>query len=222
MKIVIIDDDALVCESLATIAVKGSLKQGLKPIKVSAVGHNGKQAIELYKKFRPDIILLDIQMPKLNGIEAGKIIMKEYPAAKILFLTTFLDEEYIIQALRIGAKGYLMKSSVDSVLPALYAIERGQSVFGDEIVEKIPHMLDHASSNYSSEKSNFFSTLTKSEFSIVKLVADGKNNREIADSLHFSEGTIRNYLSIILEKLDLRDRTQLAIAYYKYNKLDKS
>ncbi|HHU53140.1 MAG TPA: response regulator transcription factor [Clostridiaceae bacterium] len=217
MRIIIIDDDALVCESLATIAVQGSIQQGTEPIEVLAIGHDGQAAIELYDKFQPDIILLDIRMPELDGLEAGKIILANYPKAKILYLTTFLDEEYIMQALRIGAKGYLMKSSVKNVLPALYAIERGQRVFGDEIIEKIPPLLDKAVKNKTDNKiqNNIFSVLSETEYTIVELIADGKNNREIADALHFSEGTIRNYLSTILEKLNLRDRTQLAIAYYK-------
>ena len=115
MRIAIVDDDALVCESLSTIAVQGSLQQGTDLIEVLAVGNNGLEAIEIYEKYQPDILLLDIQMPEMNGLEAAKIILEKYPKAKILFLTTFLDEEYIIQALRMGAKGYLMKSSVGSV-----------------------------------------------------------------------------------------------------------
>ncbi|HHT24925.1 MAG TPA: response regulator transcription factor [Clostridiaceae bacterium] len=217
MKIIIIDDDALVCESLATIAVHGAIKQGTETIEVLAIGHDGKTAVDLYNKYQPDIILLDIRMPELNGLEAGKIILENHPEAKILYLTTFLDEEYIVQALRIGAKGYLMKSSVKNVLPALYAIERGQRVFGDEIIEKLPPLLDQAAKNKTDyqAKNNIFSKLSETEHTIVELIADGKNNREIAEALHFSEGTIRNYLSTILEKLNLRDRTQLAITYYK-------
>ncbi|MGB4610003.1 MAG: response regulator transcription factor [Saccharofermentanales bacterium] len=217
MKIIIIDDDALVCESLATIAVQGSIQQGTEPIEVLAIGHDGQAAVELYDKYHPDIVLLDIRMPELDGLEAGKMILANHPEAKILYLTTFLDEEYIMQALRIGAKGYLMKSSVKNVLPALYAIERGQRVFGDEIIEKLPPLLDKAAKHKTDNqaKDNVFALLSETEYTIVELIAEGKNNREIAEALHFSEGTIRNYLSTILEKLNLRDRTQLAITYYK-------
>lgn len=222
MRIAIVDDDALVCESLSTIAVQGSLQQGTDLIEVLAVGNNGLEAIEIYEKYQPDVLLLDIQMPEMNGLDAGKIILEKFPKAKILFLTTFLDEEYIIQALRMGAKGYLMKSSVGSVLPALYAIERGQRVFGDEIVDRLPPLLNQVAINKTKKRSNYFAKLTDSEFTIVELISDGKNNREIAESLHFSEGTIRNYLSTILEKLNLRDRTQLAIAYYKHHQSTES
>lgn len=220
MKIIIIDDDPIVCESLSMITEIGSKKGGEEEIEVVAKGYDGKEAFPLYEKHRPDILLLDIRMKEVNGLEAAKNILATYPDAKILFLTTFLDDEYIIEALRIGAKGYLVKSKVESVLPALYAIRSNQRVFGDEIVDKLPQLIDsqQARKENKSPSGDYFAALTDKEWHFVRLIAEGKNNREIADDLHFSEGTVRNYLSVILDKLGLRDRTQLAVAYYKYGK----
>lgn len=220
MKIIIVDDAPIVCESLRMITVLGSEKSSGEKIEVLATGNDGLEAIQLYKKHRPDIILLDIQMSEMNGLDAAKEIIDFDPKAKVLFLTSFLDDEYILQALRLGAKGYLIKSNVSTVLPALYAIQNHQYVFGDDIVEKIPELIGQGgkAKKEDEEMDSYFAELSDKEWSFVELVAQGLNNKEIAEELHFSEGTVRNYLSIILEKLNLRDRTQLAIAYYKYKK----
>jgi DNA-binding NarL/FixJ family response regulator len=221
MKIVIVDDDPIVCSSLKSIIeITGRTAQPSNDsFEVVATGLDGTEAVTLYETHRPDILLLDIQMKQMSGLDAAKIILDKHPKAKILFLTTFLDEAYILDALRIGAKGYLMKTDVSSILPALIAISKGQRVFGDEIVDKIPHMMTEAAAGPESEdqirQHSAFSSLSGKEWAITRLVAQGKNNKEIADELHFSEGTVRNYLSTILEKLDLRDRTQLAVTYYK-------
>ncbi|NMB15187.1 MAG: response regulator transcription factor [Gallicola sp.] len=208
MRIIIIDDDPLVCQSLKTIIEAGSKQGSGEEIEVITMGENGEEAVAFYEKERPDIILLDIRMDKMDGLEAGKVILEKDPEAKILYLTTFLDGDYIVEALRIGAKGYLMKSGYESIVTALYAIQEGQRVFGDEIIEKIPGMIKQ-------EKTKTIPELTKREMDLVERVAEGMNNKEIAEELFLSEGTVRNYLSIILEKLQLRDRTQLAIFYYK-------
>ncbi len=208
MRIIIIDDDPLVCQSLKTIIEAGSKQGSGEEIEVITMGENGEEAVAFYEKERPDIILLDIRMDKMDGLEAGKVILEKDPEAKILYLTTFLDGDYIVEALRIGAKGYLMKSGYESIVTALYAIQEGQRDFGDEIIEKIPGMIKQ-------EKTKTIPELTKREMDLVERVAEGMNNKEIAEELFLSEGTVRNYLSIILEKLQLRDRTQLAIFYYK-------
>jgi DNA-binding NarL/FixJ family response regulator len=198
-----------------------SRKDNAEEVTVLATGSDGQDAIDLFHQHRPDIILLDIRIEKIDGLTAGKAILSEDNDAKILYLTTFVDEEYIIAALRMGAKGYLRKSDVENILPALYAIQRGQHVYGGEIAEKISPILFHEKqSNVLSDQENghcdkMFQGLSDREWDLVKLVAQGLNNREISNTLHLSEGTVRNYLSAILEKLDFRDRTQLAIAYYK-------
>lgn len=198
MKIIIIDDDYLVVNSLKTIVTANG-------IEVLSVGYNGLEAVELYSKFRPDLILMDIRMEKMNGIDATKEILKIDSKAKILLVTTFQDDEYISSALSLGCKGYILKQNIEGIIPAINAVYSGNLVFDSKIVWNIQ--------NYS--KKNINDNLTEREFDILLLVAKGLNNKEIARRLFLSEGTVRNYISIMLEKLSLRDRTQLAIYYYK-------
>ena len=146
-----------------------------------------------------------------SGVEAGRQILQEFPDMKILFLTTFSDKEYIVEALSMGAKGYLIKQNTETVAPALRAVMSGQNVFGDEIVTKLPGLMSRKEDG----GGNVPYTLKPRELEIISLVAEGLSNREISGRLYLSEGTVRNYLSTILEKLELRDRTQLAVFYYK-------
>lgn len=205
MKIIIIDDDKLVSMSLKTIL------NANEKIEVVAIGNDGYDAIDLYPKHLPDVLLMDIRMEKMTGLEAAEQIIAKYPNAKILFLTTFSDDEYIVKALNIGAKGYILKQDFEGIAPALEAVMSGQTVFGSTIVNKLPNILN-SSESFHYEKYG----ISKKESEIIELVAQGYSNREIADKSFLSEGTVRNYLSIILEKLDLRDRTQLAIFYYQH------
>lgn len=206
MNVIIIDDDKFVTSALKAIL------EASGDVTVPATGTDGSEAIELYEKYNPDILLTDIQMKGLSGLEATEAIIKKYPDARILLLTTFLDDEYIIQALKLGAKGYLLKQDYESILPALEAVYSGQSVLGTEIISKIPGLI--------SSTSKFDYTLydiNEREINIIELIADGLSNKEIAAKLFLSEGTVRNYLSQILEKLGLHNRTQLAVFYYKHN-----
>jgi len=207
IKVVIIDDDGFICASLKTIL------QANPDIEVTAAGTSGEEAISLYDKFRPDILLMDIRMGGISGLDAGEQILKNHPDAKVLFLTTFSDDEYIVKALRMGAKGYLIKQNAESVAPAIKAVISGQSVFGNEITSKIPAFINEQRKPDLSRHG-----VSVREMEVIELVAKGLNNKEIADALYLSEGTVRNYLSIILEKLELRDRTQLAVLYYKYER----
>ncbi len=204
MRIVIVDDDRLVCSSLKVILEMDS------EIKVDAIGNDGGEAVTLYEQYAPDVLLMDIRMGTMNGIEAAEQILAKHKNAKILFLTTFSDDEYIVKALKIGAKGYLLKQDYDSILPALKAVSIGQSVFGSDIITKLPDLMQHKK-EFSYEKYQ----LTKKEYELLTMVAEGLSNKEIADAMYLSEGTVRNYLSNLLLKLDVRDRTQAAIFYYK-------
>lgn len=213
MNILIVDDDALVTSGIRTI-VEMATKNFPEPYRVCATGMNGLEAVALYKKHHPDIVLLDIRMPEMDGITAGKEILSHDPQAKLIYLTTFLEDDYIVDALKLGAKGYLMKTNFEVIIQAIQSVAAGQRVFGDEIVAKIPGYLNAASSAPSSPGNGM--NLSEKELELISWVAEGLNNKEIAAQMHFSEGTIRNYLSVILEKLHLRDRTQLAIYYYKH------
>lgn len=205
MTVLIIDDDKLVCSSLRIILDSD------QDITVLDTGNNGRDGILLYEKLRPDILLMDIRMDEMTGLEAGEVILNKYRNAKILYLTTFLDDDYIIKALNIGAKGYMLKQDFDSIVPALHAVYKGQNVYGNEIITKLPNLLHQSNpaANYSSYG------ITEKEYEIICKIADGLSNKEISELLYLSEGTVRNYISLILEKLSLRDRTQIAIFYYK-------
>lgn len=204
MRVLVVDNDNLVAISLKTILEADA------EVTVSGIGQNGTDAIALYREYQPDVLLMDIRMEGMTGLEAAEEILKEFTDAKILFLTTFSDDEYIVKALNIGAKGYLLKQDFEGIVPALKAVYGGQSVFGGAIVGKIPVLMQGKGEvDYSGYDIN------EKEQGIIELVAEGLSNREIAEKLFLSEGTVRNYISTILEKLGLRDRTQLAVFYYK-------
>ena len=200
MKIVIVDDDCLVTEALKTILEVN------EDVQVLATGSDGRDAVCLYAEYRPDVLLMDIRMKNMNGLEASAEILKADAKANIL-----LDDEDIVKALRLGAKGYLLKQDYASILPALRAVYSGQTVFGQEIVSKIPDLIQ--------KKENFdysVCEINEKEKEIIRLVANGYSNKEIAAEMYLGEGTVRNYLSSILDKLQLRDRTQVAVFYYKH------
>lgn len=204
MTILLVDDDPIVCMSLKTIIEADS------EIQVLATGSNGVEAIALYRLHNPDLLLIDIRMPEMTGLEAGEAILRDYPEAKILYLTTFSDDEYIIKALRIGAKGYLLKQHFDRIVPSIKTVLLGQHVYGDEIMTRLPELMIK---NAKASQSDL--GISDKEYQIIEKVSEGLSNKEISDTLFLSEGTVRNYISTILEKLELRDRTQLAIFYYQ-------
>lgn len=207
MRVVITDDDKLVALSLKTIL------SAQENIEVCAIGSDADEAVSLYRRHRPDIMLMDIRMGEKTGLDAARIILSENSSAKILFLTTFSDDEYIFTALKIGAKGYILKQNYESIVPSLIAVEHGQNVFGEEIVSKLPSLIEKSERKKASDYG-----LNDKEEEIINLVSKGMSNKEIATQMFLSEGTVRNYLSVILEKLSLRDRTQLVIFYFNYLK----
>jgi DNA-binding NarL/FixJ family response regulator len=204
MRIILIDDDPVVTASLKTIMETDP------NITVEATGNSGNDAIRLYELHKPDIILLDIQMGEMSGLEAAKKILDGFPDAKALFLTTFSDEDYIVAAIRMGAKGYLLKQDFDKIVPAVKAVYAGQSVLGGDIINRLPSMMES-----SNKKDLSVFGIEQKEQQIISFVADGLSNKEIAGLMFLSEGTVRNYISTILDKLNLRDRTQLAVFYYR-------
>lgn len=211
MRVLVVDDDRLVCESLKIIL------QAHGDVEVVGTGYSGHEAVALYAKLKPDVLLMDIRMEGMTGLEACRQVLSQFPDARVLFLTTFLDDEYIVQALRLGAKGYILKQDFESIIPALKAVHTGQSVFGDAIVTKLPKLLQGIGSDEGDQKAIAARLsacgINDREKDIIELVARGLSNREIAETLYLSEGTVRNYISVILEKLGLRDRTQLAVFY---------
>lgn len=204
MRVLIIDDDTLVAISLQTIL------EADEDVEVVGTGNSGEVAISLYEEYKPDVLLMDIRMAGMTGLEAGEKILAKDKQAKILYLTTFMDDEYIVKALAIGAKGYILKQDFEGIVPALKAVYGGQNVFGQDIVEKLPELIGQKK-GFDYEQHD----ISEKEYEIIEEVAKGYSNKEIAARLYLSEGTVRNYISTILEKLSLRDRTQLACFYYQ-------
>ncbi len=210
MRVIVIDDDPLVSGALKVI-LEGDCEGGENDgITVAAMGCSGAEAVSLYKAHRPDIVVMDIRMDNMNGIEAASAILSCDEDARILFLTTFVDDEYISRALRMGARGYILKQDCAGLASACRAVMRGQMVYGSKVVEKLPDII-----NRKAEFDYGAYGITAKETELIGLVADGLSNREIAARMFIAEGTVRNLISSVLGKLNLRDRTQLACFYYQ-------
>lgn len=202
LKLLIVDDDLLVCQSLKLLLSKE------EDLDVIGSASNGQEAIRFCETVLPDVILMDIQMPVMDGIESTKIMKQRWPHVHVMMLTTFHDEENIRLALKTGAEGYLLKSSsIDNMAQQIRVLQAGSTVLDRDVLKAIIE-----------PDQEFFLGLTEREQEIVELVAQGLSNKEIAQQLFLSAGTVRNMLSVILDKLDIRDRTQLAVAYWKGKK----
>ena len=203
MKLILIDDDCLVVGALKMIL------ESEPDLEVAAAAEDGNAALSLYREHRPDVLLMDIRMKQKNGLDAAEEILREFPSARILLLTTFSDDEYIIKALKVGAAGYLLKQDYQNIIPAIRAAASGQTVFGTEIVSRIPELMNSGKETTDYKEYG----ISERELEVIRLTAEGLCNKEIAARLYLSEGTVRNYLTTILDKLNLRDRTQLAVFY---------
>ena len=208
IKVLIADDQELLRQSLKIIL-------GAKPdIEITDAVSNGREVIRSVRETIPDVILMDIRMPEMDGVQCTKIIKENYPQIKIIILTTFDDEEYVLSALRDGASGYLLKGiSMEELAAAIYKVNSGSAMINADIASKVIHLFSQmAKCNMTIQvKSYGIEEIGKTEWKVVRLVGNGMSNKEIASELSLSEGTVRNYLSTILNKLNLRDRTQLAI-----------
>jgi len=208
IKILIADDQELIRQSLEIVL------NSRDNLEVIGVASNGQEVIRSVRSNKPDVILLDIRMPKIDGVQCTKIIKENYPDIKIIILTTFDDDEYIYNALKYGASGYLLKGvSMDGLVSAIHTVHSGKAMINPDIATKVVRLFSEmAKVNFSIQvNQQSVENLTKTDWKIIRQIECGASNKEIADKLRLSEGTVRNYLSIILNKLDLRDRTQLAI-----------
>ncbi|SPF68894.1 CheY-like superfamily [Propionibacterium ruminifibrarum] len=207
MRVLIVDDDAIVAGSLATIL------DAEDDIEVAGTAGSGPEAVELHARERPDIWLMDIQMPAGDGLAAAERILAGDEQARIVFLTTFSDDEYIVRALRMGARGYLIKQDVARIAPALRSVMAGMRVLEGEVLERTAALSTGGTAG--SSRNGAFSALTDREYEVVEAVCEGLDNAEIAERLFMSEGTVRNHISAVLAKLGLRNRTQIAVLYYR-------
>ena len=205
MRVLIADDDALIREGLKI------LLELEEDIEVVGTAQDGRVAYEKCLSTKPDIALMDIRMPQTDGIQGARLIKESCPNVKIVMLTTFIEDEFILEAIKNGAEGYILKNqSSESIIESLRAVYSGNAVFDARIVGKISGMMREGKKPERADDG-----LTNKEIEILSNIATGLTNKEISEKLFLSEGTIRNYISVILDKLQLRDRTQLAIYYLK-------
>lgn len=211
IKLVLVEDQEIVRRGLKTLLE-------IKPdLRVIGEAGNGQQAIDLVSQCYaqaepPDVVLMDIRMPVMCGVAATQQLCQKYADIKILVLTTFDDTHYVTEALRFGAKGYLLKDTPsDELAEVIRSIDRGYTQFGPGILEKLIATTPVMAPDKPTELPPGFTDLTSREREVLRLIATGANNREIAQTLYLTEGTVRNHISHILTRLNLRDRTQAAI-----------
>lgn len=208
IKVMIADDQELIRQSLEIVLLAH------EDINVVSTACDGFEVLEKVKENKPDVILMDIRMPKMDGVYCTKMIKEQYPQIKIIILTTFDDDEFVFSALKYGASGYLLKGvSMEELYKSIRTVVNGGAMINPDIATKVFKLFSQmAISNYAIQvdRKNVDS-ISKAEWKVIQQVGYGFSNKEIAKNLFLSEGTVRNYLSVILSKLELRDRTQLAI-----------
>ncbi len=211
INVMLVDDDDLVRSSMAMILQTDPM------IKVVCTCANGEEAIKKLKEdSNVDVILMDIRMPVCDGVEATRRIMELYSTKKIIILTTFDDDEYILKGLKFGAKGYLLKNTnPDKIIESIKVVNDGNLLLQRDVSSKLAKMLKTETHDFLNQYH-----LNESEMDIVKLIAQGITNKEISERLFLTEGTVKNKITQILHKLNLRDRTQIAIFYLKGGKLE--
>lgn len=205
IRLMIVDDQAILVQGLKMILSSET------DMEVIHTAENGLEALSKIKVDMPDLILMDIQMPKMDGLETAKIIKQNYKSIKIIFLTTFNDDAYIEEALKMGIDGYVLKATPPQVISeGIRTVINGGAFIEPEVAKKLIVHYNQWSGK-PKEKDSRVEGLTEREIDIIKCVSQGMNNKEISDLLFLSEGTVKNHLTKILSKLELRDRTQLAI-----------
>lgn len=208
IRVLICDDQAVVREGLELIL---SADPG---IDVAGLAADGQQAIELAALRKPDVVLMDLNMPVVNGIQATERICRELPQTKVLVLTTFGEDEWVFDAIRAGAAGYLLKGTPgQEVIAAVKGTHAGKSYIDPDVGGRL---LKEVGRIGKVSATNFAPDLSERELGILKLIAKGMSNAEISKHLHITQGTVRNYVSAVLEKLEVKDRTQAALAAIRY------
>jgi DNA-binding NarL/FixJ family response regulator len=206
IKVLLVDDQGLIRQGLRALLELES------DLEIVGEAENGEQAINCVAEFQPDVVLLDIRMPIMDGVAATQEIQKRFPKTKILVLTTFDDDEYVSAALQNGAMGYLLKDTPSEELAvAIRAVYKGYTQLGPGIVRKLLTQFSNAIPTQSPPVPSSLTELTPREKEVLRLIATGASNREIAQKLYISEGTVKNHVTNILNRLSLRDRTQAAI-----------
>lgn len=215
IKILIADDQELIRDSLRIVLASN-------PDFSVNTAANGIEVVRAVRREKPDVILMDIRMPEMDGVQCTQIIKENYPEIKIIILTTFDDDEYIFSALKHGASGYLLKGiSADRLIEAIHKVYHGNAMINEDIAGKVVKMFSQMARENTAVitvDEEYIKEITESEWKVIGLVSKGLSNKEIAAELFLTEGSVRNYLSSVLKKLDLRDRTQLAIWAVQWRK----
>lgn len=214
IRVVICDDQAVVCDGLEMILNSDP------EIEVVGTAYHGAQALDLVSITSPDVVLMDLKMPEMNGIQATREINRLYPEARVLVLTTFGDDEWVFDAIRAGAAGYLLKGTPRAdLIKAVKGTAAGQTHVDPDVAGKLFTQL--SSGSYDRD-TTVASDLSERELEVLKLLARGYTNAEIAETLFLSQGTVRNYVSSILAKLGVEDRTQAAIMAVRHGLVDST
>lgn len=204
ISILLVDDQHIIRQGLK------SMLESNDDMQVIGEAENGQRALEEIAKLQPDLVLMDIRMPVMDGVAATNAIAKQYPETKVLVLTTFDDDDYVQRAMRLGAKGYLLKDTEpDELALAIRSVAKGHTQLGPGLFEKA--VMPVAAATPTIQPPRGLAQLTNRELEVLRLIANGANNREIAEALFLSESTVKNYVTNILSRLHLRDRTQAAL-----------
>lgn len=207
IRLLLVDDQPLFRQGLA------SLLSVQEELEVVGQANHGQEAIALTEQLQPDVILMDVRMPVCDGVAATREIHQRYPWIRILVLTTFDEDEYIWQSLQAGALGYLLKSTpARQVAAAIRTLAQGHSQLGPTIAPKVFAQINPPTP----KKETYQHLLSERELKVLMLLGQGKNNQEIAQALHLTEGTVKNHITRILGQLGMRDRTQAALWAQKY------
>jgi DNA-binding NarL/FixJ family response regulator len=204
IRVMLVDDQRLMRDGLRTLLE-------LEPdLKVVGEASNGQEAVQIYAELQPSVVLMDIRMPVMTGVEATARLCQDWPEANIIILTTFDDDEYIFEGLRAGAKGYLLKDvSGDELATAVRAVAGGSALLGSAVAQRV--LAQFAEFGLAKPAASLPEPLSDRELEILQLIAEGLSNPEIAARLFLAEGTVKNYVSNILQKTDTRDRTQAVL-----------
>ena len=207
-KILICDDQKIVCEGLQTII------NADPDLEVVGISHDGAQALAAIPELQPNLILMDLKMPNMNGVQATRKITAEYPEIYVLILTTYDDDEWIFDAIRSGADGYLLKDTPPAdLIKSIKGTLEGKCFIDPQVAGKL---LSEYADNFGKSQPPTHYTFTERERDILTLLSQGLSNSEISDKLFLAEGTVRNYTSVLLKKLGVADRTQAAILAIRY------
>jgi DNA-binding NarL/FixJ family response regulator len=204
--VMLVDDQRLMREGLRILL-------DMEPdLEVVGEAGDGGEAVESYPQLLPDVVLMDVRMPKMDGVEATRRILTHHPEARVVILTTFDDDEYVFEGIRAGAVGYLLKAvSGEELADAVRTVAGGGALIEPSVARRVMAEFARLSKPSQVEKERLIEPLSDREIDVLRLVSQGFSNREIADQLYLAEGTVKNYVSSVMQKLSVRDRTQAAL-----------